>query len=106
MIFSNNLWKCLTLFHFRGLSQSHIYFNATLNKWVIRSIRDTEKYLVSNDLDPNDLPLGTHLWQLGTENSLCGKKAGHVMKLTFSTCYPNKYTCDSGHCIGKPLFFD
>ena len=29
----------------------------------------------------------------------CGKKEGEVSELTLSTCFPGKYTCDSGHCI-------
>jgi hypothetical protein len=48
---------------------------------------------------PSEIPIGTHNWEVTTENGLCDQQIGHVTELTFSQCYPNKYTCNSGHCI-------
>ena len=45
------------------------------------------------------LPLGSHEWTLEADNAHCGHTAGHISRLTFSDCFPNKYTCNSGHCI-------
>ena len=36
---------------------------------------------------------------LDSDLAICGKKEGEVAELTLSTCFPGKYTCDSGHCI-------
>ena len=53
----------------------------------------------TNGKMPNSIPLGTVSWKTGTENSLCGYPDGYVTSMTLSQCFPNKYTCDSGHCI-------
>ena len=45
------------------------------------------------------VPIGTHKWVTGSENALCGRLEGYTTEMTFSKCYPNKYTCNSGHCI-------
>ncbi len=35
--------------------------------------------------------------------ALCNADADTEVQLTFSMCYPDMYSCDSGHCI--PLRF-
>ena len=45
------------------------------------------------------VPIGTHKWVTGSENALCGRLEGYMTEMTFSMCYPGKYTCNSGHCI-------
>ena len=30
---------------------------------------------------------------------MCAKPEGFITELTFSQCYPNKYTCNSGYCV-------
>ena len=47
------------------------------------------------------MPIGTNHWKTGAKNALCDLPSGSVAPLTFSYCYPDKFTCNSGHC--KPL---
>ena len=89
----------LDFFQSRGLSKSNIYFNATTSKWKIQSLRDPSKFIESVGDLSNLIPVGTYSWKTASEDALCGKKSGFEKKLTFSQCYPNKYTCNSGDCI-------
>ena len=45
------------------------------------------------------IPIGSYSWKTGSKNSWCSKPEGFTTDLTFSQCFPNKYTCDSGYCI-------
>ena len=48
------------------------------------------------------MPIGTTHWKTGAkDHTLCELPSGSVAPLTFSYCYPDKFTCNSGHC--KPL---
>jgi hypothetical protein len=85
--------------HFKGTMKSHIYYNATNEKWYLASLRHPTKYISTIVKMPFDVPFGTHKWYLETENSLCSKHEGHIQELTYSKCFPNKYTCNSGKCI-------
>ena len=38
-------------------------------------------------------------WTVIHENGLCSQESGTTAILTFAQCFPNKYTCNSGHCI-------
>ena len=49
--------------------------------------------------DPTIYPLGSRVWILGSELSMCGDDKDKEVTLTLSKCYPDKYTCNSGHCI-------
>ena len=31
--------------------------------------------------------------------TICKHKTGNSIQLTFSQCYPGKFTCDSGQCV-------
>ena len=84
---------------YRGLTKSHIFYDAESNKWKIQSLINPDRYLETEGKMPNSVPLGTVSWETGTENSLCRYPAGYVTPMTISRCFPNKYTCDSGHCI-------
>ena len=84
---------------YRGLAKSHIFYDAESNKWKIQSLINPDRYLETEMKMPNSVPLGTVSWKTGTENSLCGYPDGFVTSMTLSQCFPNKYTCDSGHCI-------
>ena len=46
-----------------------------------------------------EVPMGSKEWILKQDNAYCNKQKGYVVKLTFSQCYPNKFTCSSGHCV-------
>ena len=81
------------------MQQSHIYYNATSKKWTLRSLANPDKFIETVSDLPNKIPVGSYKWQTGSANSLCYKKAGYVSEMTFSICFPNKYTCNSGHCI-------
>ncbi len=54
------------------------------------------------------LPKKTNLmifssWRILSMGALCNADADTEVQLTFSMCYPDMYSCDSGHCI--PLRF-
>ena len=85
--------------HFRGLTKSHIYFNASAQRWHLQSLLDPDSYIITDVKFTDQIPIGTHKWMVATENGLCKMRSGLVTELTFSQCYPEKYTCNSGHCI-------
>ena len=51
------------------------------------------------ELANSDFPMGRKIWNLNKGKSFCNNKIGDSVELTFSQCYPNKFTCDSGQCI-------
>ena len=79
--------------------KSHIYFNLTSAKWIMASLLKPGVWLETKDTFFHNMPIGTHDWVVGSQHGLCQVPIGNTVKLTFSNCYPNKYTCDSGHCI-------
>ena len=83
----------------RGTTNSHIFFNPTSNRWRMQSLRDPTKYLETKNKLPDNLPIGTHIWSVMMENGICKLNPSETHELTFTNCFPNKYTCDSGHCI-------
>ena len=46
-----------------------------------------------------EIPMGSKNWRLKKDNTYCNKQKGHMAKLTFSQCYPDKFTCSSGQCV-------
>ena len=46
-----------------------------------------------------DVPLGSHEWVVEAEGAHCFHSANTTVRLTFSDCYPNMYTCNNGQCI-------
>ena len=44
-------------------------------------------------------PIGSHDWKLKKDKALCNLLNGKKRELTFTQCYPHKFTCGSGHCI-------
>ena len=81
--------------------KSHIYFrctpesNCNSGSWVLQSLLDPDMTL---EFD-GDFPIGSRGWELKNDNAYCNKLRGQKVHLTFSQCYPNKFTCESGHCI-------
>ena len=86
--------------HFNGVQNSEIYFDADLNTWRLQSLRNPEKFVLMNNNDlVGALPLGTMRWKVASDKALCGYSNGTELDLTFSTCFPNKFTCNDGTCI-------
>ena len=84
---------------YRGLTKSHIYYNLTSSKWILESLISPGVYLTTNKQLSNQIPFGTHQWVVADKSGLCKLPMGSVTDLTLSSCFPNKYTCNSGHCI-------
>ena len=47
--------------------------------------------------------LGTHVWEVTEDFAICKLMKNQTLELTFSQCYPNKYTCNNGDCINLRL---
>ena len=86
-----------SLILFRGFMKSHIYFNSTTSKWILESLLFPNAWLETEE--QKEIPVGTNLWIVGSEKGMCQIPKGKAVKLTFCTCYPDKFTCKSGHCI-------
>ena len=83
---------------FRGVQQSHIYYDSETEKWVLQSLKNPNRTLETVLRLPDNIPVGTYEWKTAAEYALCGKNLGYEASLTLSECFPGKYTCDSGHC--------
>ena len=88
-----------TLLLFRGFSKSHIYYDKTTSKWIIHSLVRANFWITTEDKWHKQIPIGTHPWQVSVENAVCKYPKDKLTEMTLTTCYPNKYTCNSGHCI-------
>ena len=88
--------------HFRGIALSHIFFKCTRDeecengKWVIQSLINPEVML---ELANADFVMGRQKWNPAQGKTICKHKTGNFIQLTFSQCYPGKFTCDSGQCV-------
>ncbi len=78
---------------------SEIYFDSEQNRWRLQSLLNPDKYLLMTDKNPRILPMGTHKWTLETPGAICNLEKGEKRILTLSRCFPDMYTCDTGHCI-------
>ena len=85
--------------HFRGIMNSEIYFDSTLERWRLQSFRKPHKFLIMDEKNPKVLPIGTHNWEIGSDVAACEMDKGNITELTFSQCTENLYTCSSGECI-------
>ena len=43
--------------------------------------------------------MGRQKWSLGQGKPICNYKIENSIQLSFSQCYPGKFTCDTGKCI-------
>ena len=83
------------------MEKSHIFFECvqkeecTYGKWILQSVLEPEMMLELED----EFPIGTHEWKLKKDDALCDQEKGYKRRLTLSQCYPDKFTCNSGHCI-------
>ena len=66
-------------------------------KWKLQSVLQPNRIL---EFD-GKLPIGANQWESKENNALCGQDKGYTRRLTFSQCYPDMFTCDTGHC--RPL---
>ena len=80
-------------------TKSNIYFNGTSQRWRLQSLLQPSKFMETEGDLSSLIPIGSYSWKTGSKNSWCSKPEGFTTDLTFSQCYPNKYTCDSGYCI-------
>ena len=76
-----------------------MYYEKSSAKWILQSLHMPQKYIQTLERLPEELPIGTHNWQITMEDAMCGLKANESMELTISQCYPNMYTCNNGDCI-------
>ena len=51
------------------------------------------------ELTNSNLPFGRQKWNPVFGKTICSQENGNPILLTFSQCYPGKFSCDSGHCI-------
>ena len=51
------------------------------------------------EFSEGDLPIGSHVWEVKQDYSFCQQLKGYITTLSLSQCYPDKFTCTSGHCI-------
>lgn len=84
---------------FRGSQNSMMYFDKDTFKWRLQSLRDPLKYIQTVSRLPEDLPIGTHNWEVSEDDTMCKLRKGQILELTMSQCFPNKYTCNNGDCI-------
>ena len=83
------------------MEKSHIFFkciqayDCKYGTWILQSVLDTNKTL---EFD-GELPIGVRNWEIKKDYAYCKKESGYKVNLTFSQCYPNKFTCGTGHCI-------
>ena len=82
--------------------KSHIFYNATSKTWILHSLIKPNKFMESVLKFNSGVPVGTYQWKSRSDRAYCNKQTGNITELTFSTCLPNKYTCNSGYCI--PLY--
>ena len=86
----------------RGIARSHIFFKCTRNeecengKWIVQSLIKPDIML---ELYNNDIPMGRQKWSLVKRETICKFETGNSIQLTFSQCYPGKFSCDSGQCV-------
>ena len=84
------------------MTKSHIFFKCVREgecdsgKWILQSLIKPEYKL---ELTNSDIPIGRQKWNLVQGDTICNNEIGSPIQLTFSPCYPGKFTCDSGQCI-------
>ena len=61
--------------------------------------RNPKKFLLLAHPTGSTIPIGTHNWEVGSKAAVCDKRKEDLHELTFSICYPDKYTCNDGSCI-------
>ena len=100
-VFFQDTFNFYFIFFFfsRGVSKSNIYFNGTSQRWRLQSLLQPSKFMETEGDLSSLIPIGSYSWKTGSHNSWCSKPEGFTTDLTFSQCFPNKYTCDSGYCI-------
>ena len=65
-------------------------------KWIVQSLVDPEMTL---QMVHGELPIGSKEWVVMKNYASCNEEEGNSLILTLTQCYPDKFTCGSGHCI-------
>lgn len=81
---------------------SNMFYDKISSKWIVQSLRTPERYIQTVERLPEILPIGTHEWEITSDDAMCKLKKDKTMELTISQCFPNKYTCNNGDCIDLP----
>ena len=96
------LFKNYNKCNFRGMGKSHIFYKCIREfecghhgKWVLESVLEPNMKLEFE----GTYPIGSHTWESKEDRAMCNENSGFKATLTFTQCYPDKFTCDSGHCI-------
>ena len=63
---------------------------------IIQSEKSDEHFMVLNKDDSAGYPFGRFTWKLSRNVSFCKVAPGGSMSLTFSSCPPETFTCNSG----------
>ena len=84
------------------MGKSHIFYQCIREfecghhgKWVLQSVLEPNMTLEFE----GTYPIGSHTWESKEDRAMCNKNSGFKAMLTFTQCYPDRFTCDSGHCI-------
>ena len=51
------------------------------------------------ELTNSDIPIGRQVWKFAHEKTVCNHGIEDGIVLSFSQCYPGKFTCQSGQCV-------
>lgn len=96
--------------YFRGLANSHLYFDPASDSWRLQSLRYPGEYLLHPSSDSATaavtaaLPLKSGHWLVADGNSdsdvaTCTQGSAHRPRLAFSICRRGQFTCSNGECI-------
>ena len=84
----------------RGIARSHVFFKCSGNEecengsWIIQSLIKPDIML---ELASSDFPIGRNNWNFLHRKKICNVERS--IQLAFSSCYPGKFSCDSGQCV-------
>lgn len=78
---------------FSGITPGQIVFDDIYKNWIIKSMIEP-KCVLQLESDAK-FPIGRYQWTL-SENCPGSTES---LNLSFSICYPNLFSCDSGDCI-------
>ena len=84
---------------FRGSQNSIMRYHKETKKWRLQSLRNPLQMIQTVAELDEDLPIGTHVWEVTQDNAICKLRQNQTLELTISQCYPDKYTCNNGDCI-------
>ena len=90
---------------FRGSQNSIMRYHKGTKKWRLQSLRNPLNMIQTVAELDEDLPIGTHVWEVTNDFAICKLRQNQTLELTISQCYPDKYTCNNGDCIALAYVF-